>query len=186
MGPNRVERKVSFSVTFSFDWAAASSAFQRLQHAMADTTPITRAIGVGLVTSTQDRFDDQVAPDGSAWAPLNPTYAAGKRGAGILRESAMRGGLQGSITYRAGRTEVQVGSNKIYAGVHQGGAVITAKNSPFLVFKMGGRLVKTRSVTIPARPFVGISSDDQVMILDVVEGGLARALGSGPSSGRKR
>ena len=112
MGPNRVERKVSFSVTFSFDWAAASSAFQRLQHAMADTTPITRAIGVGLVTSTQDRFDDEVDPDGSAWAPLNPTYAAGKRGAGILRESAMRGGLQGSITYRAGRTEVQVGSNK--------------------------------------------------------------------------
>lgn len=175
-----------FYVTFSFNWDEARAAFGRLERVMADPTPITRAIGVGLVTSTQDRFDDEISPDGAAWAPLNPLYASGKRGAGILRESAMRGGLQGSITYRAARTEVQVGSNKIHAGVHQGGAVISAKNGPFLVFRMGGKLVKTPSVTIPARPFVGISSDDQVMILDVVEGGIARALGSGPSSGRKR
>ncbi|MFC5423710.1 phage virion morphogenesis protein [Bosea eneae] len=175
-----------FSVTFSFDWDPARAAFGRLERVVADPTPITRAIGTGLVTSTQDRFDDEVAPDGSAWSPLNPLYASGKRGPGILRESGMRGGLQGSITYRAGRADVQVGSNKIYAGVHQGGAVITAKNGPFLVFSMGGKTVKTPSVTIPARPFVGISSDDQVMILDVIEGGLARALGSGPSSGGKR
>jgi phage virion morphogenesis protein len=175
-----------FSITFSFDWDEARAAFGRLERVMADTTPITRAIGVGLVTSTQDRFDDEVSPDGSAWAPLNPTYAAGKRGAGILRESAMRGGLQGSITYRASRSDVQVGSNKIYAGVHQGGAVITPKNADRLVFRLGNRVVHARSVTIPARPFVGISSDDQVMILDVVESGLARALGSGPSSGRRR
>jgi phage virion morphogenesis protein len=177
---------MSFSVTFSFDWDEARAAFGRLERVMSDTTPITRAIGTGLVTSTQDRFDDEVSPDGAAWAPLNPTYAAGKRGAGILRESAMRGGLQGSITYRAGRSDVQVGSNKVYAGVHQGGAVITPKSADRLVFRLGNRVVHARSVTIPARPFVGISSDDQVMILDVIEGGLARALGSGPSSGRRR
>ncbi len=175
-----------FSVTFKLDWSEVSSAFQRLAYVMADTTPITRAIGTGLVTSTQDRFDDEISPDGAAWAPLNPVYAAGKRGAGILRERAMRGGLQGSITYRAARAEVEVGSNKIHARVHQDGAVITPKGGGRPVFRRVNRVVHARSVTIPARPYVGISSDDQVMILDVVEGGLARALGSGSSSGRLR
>jgi phage virion morphogenesis protein len=175
-----------FSVTFKLDWDEARAAFGRLERVMADTTPITRAIGTGLVTSTQDRFDEEISPDGAAWAPLNPVYAAGKRGAGILRERAMRGGLQGSITYRAARSEVEVGSNKIHAGVHQHSAVITPKSGGRLVFRLGNRVVHARSVTIPARPYVGISSDDQVMILDVVGGGLARALGSGPSSSRRR
>lgn len=175
-----------FSVTYRLDWDEARSAFQRLERAVADTAPIMRAIGTGLVTSTQDRFNDEVSPDGAAWARLNPTYAAGKRGAGILRESAMRGGLQGSITYRAGRSEVEVGSNKIYAGVHQQGAVITPKSGGRLVFRLGNRIVHARSVTIPARPFVGISAEDKLMIMETIEGALARALGSGPSSGRRR
>lgn len=153
---------------------------------MADTTPITRAIGTGLVTSTQDRFDDEVSPDGAAWAPLNPVYAAGKRGAGILRERAMRGGLQGSITYRAGRSEVEVGSNKIHAGVHQHGAVITPKSGGRLAFRLGNRIIHARSVTIPARPYVGISADDKLMIIETIEGALARGLGSGSSSGGRR
>lgn len=186
MGPNRVRRKVSFSVTFRLDWDEARAGFRQLERVMSDTTPIARAIGTGLVTSTQDRFDDEVSPDGAGWAPLNPVYAAGKRGAGILREQAMRGGLQGSITYRASRSEVEVGSNKIYAGVHQGGAVITPKSAGRLVFRLGNRIVHARSVTIPARPYVGISAEDKVMIIEVIEGALARGLGSGPSSGRRR
>lgn len=168
------------------DWAEARLAFGRLERAVADATPIMRAIGTGIVSSTQDRFDAGQDPDGGAWAPLNPAYAAGKRGPGILRESGMRGGLQSSITYRAGRSEVQVGSNKIYAAIHQYGGVITPKSAGRLVFRLGGRVVHARSVTIPQRRYLGISSDDQVMILDVVEGALARAIGSGPSSGRRR
>lgn len=152
------------------DVSQAQSLFGRLAMAVSDTTPIMRAIGTGLVTSTQDRFEDEVDPDGAAWAPLNPDYLATKRGAGILRESAMRGGLQGSITYRAGRTDVAVGTNKVYGAIHQFGGDIQS------------RLVKTRSVTIPARPYLGISSEDRDMILDVVSGALDRAIGSGPSS----
>lgn len=168
------------------DWDDARVAFGRLERAVSDTAPIMRAIGTGIVTSTQDRFDAGQDPDGGAWAALNPTYAAGKRGPGILRESGMRGGLQGSITYRAGRSEVEVGSNKIYAAIHQYGGVITPKGGGRLVFRLGNRVVHARSVTIPQRRYLGISNDDQLMILDVVEGALARALGSGSSSGPRR
>ena len=167
------------------DLGETRSIFGRLALAMSDTTPVMRMIGTGLQTSTHDRFDDETAPDGSKWAPLNPVYASTKRGAGILRESAMRGGLQGSITYAAGRSEVRVGTNKVYGAIHQGGGVIRPKNGDRLVFRMGGKLVKARSVTITARPYLGISADDEVMILDVIEGALARALGSGASSPRR-
>lgn len=166
------------------DWSEARSAFARLERTVADTTPIMRAIGTGLVSNTQDRMDAGHGPDGAAWKALNPLYAAGKRGPGILRESGMRGGLQGSITYRAGRSEVEVGTNKIYGAIHQFGGVIRAKGAGKLAFKMGGKFIRTDSVTIPARPYLGISDADGVMILDVIEGALARAIGSGSSSGR--
>lgn len=164
------------------DVSQVQSAFQRLAHAVSDTTPIMRAIGTGLVANTQGRFDAEVDPDGNAWAPLEPVYAAGKRGPGILRESGMRGGLQGSITYRAGRDQVTVGTNKIYGAIHQFGGEILPKHGKFLIFSLGGRTVKARSVTIPARPYLGVSSEDREMIVDVVTGALDRAIGSGSSS----
>ena len=41
-----------------------------------------------------------------------------------------------------------------YAPVHEYGAVISAKNAPFLVFQILGRTIKTKTVTIPERaPF---------------------------------
>lgn len=168
------------------DWKEAKAAFGRVERTIGNPAPILRAIGTGLVASTQDRMDEGRAPDGSAWAPLNPAYAAGKRGPGILRESAMRGGLQASITHLAGARDVRVGTNKIYAAIHQFGGTIRPKGSGRLAFRLGGRLVLARSVTIPARPFLGVSSEDREMILDVVEGALARAIGSGPSSSRRR
>lgn len=168
------------------DLSEPRRAFAQLARVMADTTPVMRAIGTGLVNSTQDRMDAGVDPDGGAWAPLNLLYAAGKRGPGILREAGMRGGLQGSITYRAGRHQVETGTNKIYGAIHQNGGTITAKGGGKLVFRMGGKLIQTPSVTIPARPYLGISSDDQEMILDVVEGALDRTLASGASSRGRR
>jgi phage virion morphogenesis protein len=168
------------------DATQAQAGFARLAAVMADTRPVMRAIGTGLVASTQDRFDAGHDPDGAPWKALNPVYASGKRGPGILREKGMRGGLQGSITYRAGTSDVQVGTNKVYGAIHHFGGVIRPKHGGKLVFKLGNRVVHAKSVTIPARPYLGISSQDQVMILDVVEGALARATASGSSSVTRR
>ncbi|HEY5609717.1 MAG TPA: phage virion morphogenesis protein [Thermoanaerobaculia bacterium] len=51
---------------------------------------------------------------------------------------------------------VNVGSDVIYASVHEFGAIIKARSAPFLVFTPRGskRLVRTQRVTIPARPFL--------------------------------
>lgn len=168
------------------DWTEVRAAFGQLEKAVSDTTPIMRAIGTGLVSSTHDRFDTETDPGGNAWTPLRKEYAAVKKGAGILRESAMSGGLQGSITYKAGSSEVQVGTNKIYGAIHQFGGSIFPKNGPWLVFGVGDKLIHTDRVDIPRRSYLGISADDQVMILDTVEGALDRALRSGASSGGRQ
>ena len=163
-------------IEVKIDDTTAAKAFADMARVISDPQPVLRAIGTGLVQVTQDRFESATDPDGNAWADLNPLYASTKRGPGILRESAMRGGLMASITYETSADAVQVGTNKIYAAVHQFGATIVPKEAPALIFRIGGKLVWARSVTIPARPFLGIGSDDEEMILDVVEGALARAL----------
>lgn len=155
----------------------AREGLARLGRAMDDTTPLMAAIGTGLVEGTHTRFERAQSPDGAGWAPLSPGYAPVKRGPGILRESAMRGGLMGSINSQPGRDEVRVGTNKIYAAIHQFGGTITPKAAPFLVFRMAGGMAHARSVTLPARPFLGISAEDEEMIGDVVEVFLRRVVG---------
>ena len=145
--------------------------FARLQGLMKNTTPIMAAIGTGVVGSTQRRFTSQVAPDGSPWQTLNPFYAAGKKNSRILTES---GRLRDSISSSPSRDEVAIGTNVIYAAVHQFGAEIKPKNGTHLIFSINGRTVGAKSVTIPARPFLGISADDEVMIAEVVFGFIKR------------
>lgn len=145
------------------------AAFARWQRLGADPQPLLRAIGVGLVENTHQRFEAARDPEGNPWDPLSVAYAPLKRGAGILRESAMRGGLMGSITFDVAGDEVAVGSNKIYAGVHQFGATIRAKNGPFLMFRLAYGWVRREQVEIPARPYLGIGPEDQDTILDAVE-----------------
>ena len=163
-------------ITARMDGEAARRAFFRLAMRMGDTTPIMGAIGTGLVEGTNDRARRAVDPDGQSWAPLMPAYAAIKRGPGILRAS---GELMDSITRRAGPTSVEVGTNRIYGGVHQHGATIKPVTAKRLVFRLAGGMVAAASVTIPARPFLGISAEDERMILDTLEDALDRALATG-------
>lgn len=155
--------------------------FAALSRVMANPTPVMAAIGTGLVESTHERFERAVDPGGQAWAPLLPAYAAIKRGPGILRAAGMAGGLMGSITRRAGRDRVEVGTNKIYAGVHQHGATIRANKAKALVFRLAGGMVMAKSVTIPARPFLGLTRSDEDMILDMLQDALERATAAGPT-----
>lgn len=162
-------------IVSALDDKAVLAAFTRLRAVTTASQSLMRAIGVGLVTTTQQHFRDETDPDGNAWAPLNPAYAEIKRGPGILRASLM---LQRSITFEAGVASVTVGSNRIYAAIHQFGGKIVPKNAKALQFKMGaaGGFVRVQSVTIPARPYLGFGAKEIEVTLDVVEVFTMRAL----------
>ncbi|PDT05711.1 phage virion morphogenesis protein [Rhizobium chutanense] len=140
-------------------------AFERLEHLMDNTRPVMAAIGVELVGSTHMRFVTQADPEGQAWQTLNTGYAATKRNSRILTES---GRLRDSINSQASNDEVRVGTNTIYAAAHQFGAEIKPKTASHLFFRIGGNMIMVDSVTLPARPFLGISDEDETSIAEIV------------------
>jgi phage virion morphogenesis protein len=176
------------NITVSIDDAALRKAIDRVIDNMADLTPAMRDIGEHMLGATRDRFDTETAPDGSKWAALSPRYAARKarmRGTlkGILTR---RGTLRDTIRYKASRSDVVIGSDRPYAAIHQfGGDIQNKGGSRTLNFKVGrnGRSrfakrgkanfqqtvnVGASSATIPARPFLGISADDQQEIIRIL------------------
>jgi phage virion morphogenesis protein len=124
-------------------------------------------IGASLVASTQRRFEDGSAPDGSPWPPSIRALATGGK---TLIDSAR---LFQSITHEASDTGVAVGTNVLYAAIHQLGGTIAAKDAPYLKFKIGDRWASKKSVTIPARPFLGLDDDDEREIVRIGEDWIA-------------
>jgi phage virion morphogenesis protein len=123
------------------------------------------AIGTEIVASTHMRFITQTDPTGQPWQTLNSEYAATKRNTRILTES---GRLRDSINSRATDHEVRVGTNVIYAAIHQLGGIIRPVNASHLFFRIGGNLIVADKVTLPARPYLGISDDDRASISEIV------------------
>lgn len=144
-------------------------ALGRLIYAIGHPEPALRNIGEHLRQTTIDRFETETAPDGTPWAPLNPLYAATKKGRGILKES---GELKREIVYQiagSGPTsELLVGTNRPHAWVHQEGATIRPKNAAALVFSLGATTIFATNVAIPARPFLGISRRDRPELLQIL------------------
>jgi phage virion morphogenesis protein len=152
------------------DEDGVSSALSDLIERGDDLTPLMDSIGMGLEASITERFNEtSVAPSGAPWTP---SIAAREEGRRTLINS---GNLRDSITHRAGRDEVEVGSNVIYAAIHQFGGTIKAKTSKGLRFKIGDRFVTKNEVTIPARPFLGVSESDRDLIREEVVAFLGEA-----------
>lgn len=121
---------------------------------IADVRDVLPDIGEELLQSTDTRFRQEKAPDGTPWAPLSPVTLAQKkrRPPHILKEEGLRGGLRGSINYQVKGETLALGSPLPYARIHQ----------------LGGQAGRNRKVTIPARPYLGVSKDDEAEIRDIV------------------
>lgn len=136
-----------------------SSDFARLKQDLnaledIDPTGLNKKIGEVLVSSTKKRFEDEKGPDGTAWKKSRRVESGGGQ---TLSE---KGRLKGSINYQANATGVEIGTNVIYAGVHQKGMEIKPKKAKFLRFQIGGVWARKKKVVIPKRPFLGIDDDD--------------------------
>lgn len=132
--------------------------------------PLLNAIGLEMVTSTQRRFETGTAPDGSRW---RPSLAALEERRQTLIKTAR---LRDSNTYNVTSTDVEVGTNVEYAGIHQGGATIpphTIRARRARALRIPGvgfrRSVKHPGGTIPARPFLGLSAQDETIIHNLTE-----------------
>lgn len=129
----------------------------------ADMRGVLNSIGEGLRTSTVERFTKEKTPEGKGW---KTSARAKETGGKTLTKTAA---MKSSIHSVANSTGVAVGTNDIRAAIHQFGGTISAKNKKSLCFKVGDTKVKVKSVKIPARPFLGISSGDEREIRETLE-----------------
>ena len=153
-------------ITISVEDAAARAMLNKL--GQMDTAPLMRRLGERIQAWTQDRFDanQQQAPDGTPWAKLNPKYAQNKPRHLQNRKLTLSGHLRKSIRWQLLDSQsVLVGTNVPYAAIHQFGGTIRPKKGKALAF--GGRFVQ--SVTIPARPYFGISAQDNKEIQEIIK-----------------
>lgn len=109
-------------------------------------------------------FANETAPDGTPWARLSPLTVARREATGqtpitILRASGV---MAAGINYEAGDRNVRIGSPAIQAAVMQFGAAQGA----FGRTKRGGPIPWGR---IPARPFLGVSLQDEAEIIRIAE-----------------
>ncbi len=118
-------------------------------------------VGAYLVTSTQKRFEEGRSPEGQVWPQSVRALLTGGK---TLIDS---GRLLQSLTHNATDQGVEVGTNVIYAAVHQLGATIKPVTAKTLSFVIGDRRVFAKQVTIPARPFLGISNEDEPEIIKI-------------------
>lgn len=140
--------------------------------------PALLAIGEHLAETTKQRFETSTGPDGKPWASNsevthmsalrrykgNWTKKTRKLSAKGITRAANKKPLIGlsktlstTINYRVVGNSIEVGSPAKYAAVQQFGA---KKHS------LGG---KAPWGDIPARPFLGLSDQDQDKMLDILK-----------------
>lgn len=111
-----------------------------------DLTPAFDDIGEYLRRSHWERWDDEQAPDGTPWEPLSPRYAKRKKKGQdsiLLLDSYLRD----TLAWSADTDSLEFGTNLIYGATHQFG---------------------DDDRNIPARPFLGLSDDDEEEVLEIL------------------
>lgn len=174
-----------------------------------ELTPVLSAIGVAIshpaaltaefsaamLYSTQRRFERETGPDGAKWQSLARRTTMKKvrgrrRGAAhILRVTTQ---LYSSLVAASDDQSAEVGSNLVYARVHQLGGEIThfARSQRASFKRIRGRhrfvrpgtkgamernvTVGEHSVRIPPRPYLGFSEQDRATLVEIGQEWLER------------
>lgn len=143
---------------------------RELSERMEDLTPVMRRIGELLVSSVQENFnrEGRYSEPGSwrggpkRWQELAPSTIRQRERQGYWPGQILTrtGRLKSSINYHAGKDHVVVGTNLIYAAIHQ----------------FGGKAGRGHRANIPARPFLVVQDEDLEEIREIIRDYIARLL----------
>ncbi|MCX7586543.1 phage virion morphogenesis protein [Phenylobacterium sp. 58.2.17] len=151
------------SAKFGLSWddLGVRKAFAAARARGLDLRPAFRSMARAGVAQARRRFLNGRAPDGTPWKPSRKASGQTLIGKGLLLRS-----ISDRPPTHAG---VEWGSNRIYAGVHNDGAIIRAKTAKGLRFRVGsnGGWVVRRQVEIPKRTFLGANDQDKAEFGDI-------------------
>lgn len=185
----------AISVTVEINDSQARASLNAMMARMEKPLGFHKRVGEYLYLSTNENFQSETDPDGVPWQKLLPRtirrrIKRKKAGLAILRETGV---LKGSISTLPEIDQVTIGASAPYAAIHQlGGKIKKPARKAELFFKrnertgeIGHRFVKKKksnavqdvtipahTVTIPARPYLGIGADDVDVIINIADGWL--------------
>lgn len=173
--------------TLEFDAVAALAVVNEAAAALADPAPMLRDIGEYLLLAHDRRFASQASPYGTPWQALSPAYLKRKK-KNQNKILVLDGFLKNTLRYQVNNNELLFGTNRIYgAMMHFGGSIDVAARSQQAYFRqdgktgdVGNQFVSKRksnfaqwvtigayTIQIPARPWLGISDDDNYAIAGI-------------------
>jgi phage virion morphogenesis protein len=138
-------------IKVSIEGSGIREMLERLQGRTGNLTPVLRAIGETVRTSVERNFEAQGRP--GKWSPSQRVLRTGGQALSLT------GRLRCSFSVKATGSQATVGTNVVYAAIHQ----------------MGGKTGKGHKATIPARPFMMVQDEDWAQITrqlaDYITGG---------------
>lgn len=160
------------------DLPEVQKTLEQLYKRSGDLRPAYKAMNETLSLSTDKRFSAQVDPKGNAWAPLKSATKKRKKNPLILTEDTkLRDGIHGEVESDG----LLFGSDSPYGAIHQLGGEIKQEGM-VLHLKGSGRNTRfakaadathgmkvNRTIKMPARPFLGVSEQDEKDLLQDVE-----------------
>lgn len=181
----------SISFEAELNTAEAQARLQEVLDRLDNRLPLFSEIGQLLADSARENFRKEAGPDGVPWTPLRPATirARLRRGTAAIRILSERGHLSGSIHHEATNDEARIGATPAHAAIHQLGGTIQKPARAAKIYRMRGAdgrvgrrfvskaeanhvtdvTIPAHSVTIPARPYLGVSDTDQQDILNAAE-----------------
>lgn len=141
------------SIKVKVDDRKVVQAITRLLKVTNDLTPAWRDIGEYLLNAHRQRISLQQDPDGNPWTPLSEQYQKRKK-KNKDKMLVLEGDLFRQFSYEVSPNQLEFMNNTIQAATHQFG---------------------DPSRNIPARPFMGLSEDDNTRIMNIVNSHIKRA-----------
>ena len=136
-------------IEIKLDNKAVEEALLEVAQKASDLRPLMKNIAGIMADSTEENFKEEGRPK---WKDLSEKTKTARRKTGhypgqILQVS---GQLAMSITTQYDNESAIIGSNKVYAAIHQ----------------LGGQAGKNKKVEIPARPYLKLTDDNLEEILE--------------------
>jgi len=139
-------------IEIKIDNKKVEKALLEIAQKTSNLRPLMKNIAGIMADSTEENFKVEGQPK---WKDLSEKTKTARKKSGhypgqILQVS---GQLALSVTTQYDDTSVVIGSNKVYAAIHQ----------------LGGQAGKNKKTTIPARPYLKLTDDDFDEIISIVE-----------------
>lgn len=163
---------MSDSLSIKIDNDKVIKALRRLSEKTSNLRPVMRAIAENIMDATKENFSTEGARLGEKWQDLSPLTKKWRSEQGYDGKMLqVRRKLYNSISAYSDNDTAIVGTNLVYAKVHQLGidkrvnvSAHTRRNKPVKAH--------TKELKIPARPFLGLTDGDikgiEGLILDAI------------------